>query len=165
MAEDNSRTGGATAVSSTFHLYSTMQSNQTQDSRRRRAMKLAKWFALGVLASLLLALLVPVGAQTGSSVEVEAGWSSPYRGVSGPVEQGELAFWRSPYVPVGRTGVSGPVEQGDPGFFRAPYVPVGETGISGPVEQGDLAFWRSPYVPVGRTGVSGPVEQGDAGFE
>ena len=115
MAESNSRTGGAMS-SSTFHIHSIMQRDETQDNKRRRMMKLAKWIAIGALAVSLLALLVPVGAQTGSSIEVESGWSSPYRGVSGPVEQGDTGFFRAPYAPVGETGVSGPVEQGDAGF-------------------------------------------------
>jgi hypothetical protein len=58
-----------------------------------------------------------------------------------------------------RTGVSGPIEQGDTGYWRSPYLPTGRWGVSGPVEQGDSAFWRAFHVPVGKTGISGPIEQ------
>lgn len=54
----------------------------------------------------------------------------PYTAVSGPVEQGDTAFWRLPYLPVGRYGVSGPVEQGDTGFKQV--ISSQESRLPGP---------------------------------
>ncbi len=133
-------------------------------TREGSAMKRLRVVFLGTLtAVLVLGLSAAIVAGQGDTSPVPGPLASR-TGVSGPIEQGDTGYWRSPYLPTGKWGVSGPVEQGDSGFWRVLQVGAGRTGISGPIEQGDTGYWRSPYLPTGRWGVSGPVEQGDSAF-